>query len=99
MAWERAGRYYTRSKKLNGRVHREYIGGGLVGELAAAADAQRRVERAIAAAEWQEEKARLAALDALLNALEAQTRLIADAALRAAGFHPHKSQWRRKRGR
>lgn len=28
MGWDKDGRYYTRSKRVNGRVAREYVGGG-----------------------------------------------------------------------
>ena len=44
MAWER-GRYYTRSRKVNGKVLREYIGRGIAGQLAARLDALVREER------------------------------------------------------
>ena len=48
MSWEKRNRgteYYTRSKKTNGRVVREYIGRGPEAERAAAEDAARKADR------------------------------------------------------
>jgi hypothetical protein len=96
MGWDR-GRYYTRSRKVNGRVVREYVGGGLLGVLAAADDALAREERARQAEAWLRERAEDAALDGDLNRLEEITDLLAQAALVAGGFHEHRGEWRKRR--
>lgn len=101
MGWEtreRGGRYYTRSRKVGGRVVREYVGGGAAGELAAAQDAmtrRRRDEEAATLRAMQEREAgALAALSELGTLLDG----LAAALLVGNGFHRHKrGEWRRKR--
>ena len=53
---ERGGLYYTRSRKVNGQVVREYVGGGVLGQLAAFMDADERRRREEEAALWREER-------------------------------------------
>jgi hypothetical protein len=95
MAWERG--YYYRVRKVGGRVVRQYVGAGVSAELASQLDAMERACREAEKVAWLKEKARLDALDADVSALIDLTDLVAAAALRAAGFHQHKRQWRRKR--
>ena len=45
---ERGGLYYTRSRKVNGRVVREYVGSGASGELVTLMDAQELTVAAVA---------------------------------------------------
>ncbi len=103
MGWETrrgGGRYYTRSRRRSGRVVREYVGAGLIGELAAAADAEarqaERQRRAVEAAE-RDQVATVAALTAdLCRLVDAQ----AAAALMLAGYHQHhRGEWRQRRDR
>ncbi len=97
MGWEK-GRYYTRSKKVNGRVVREYVGFGRVAELAAELDAIKRQQRQAERDALLAKRAELDALDAPLDELNDLADLLARAALLAAGFHQHRrSEWRKRR--
>ena len=103
MAWETrkgGGRYYTRSKKINGRVIREYVGAGLKGELAAAADARARAERHAQQAEWLAKQDRMEAALGPLEEFYDGVETLARGSLILAGYHQHhRGEWRRKRGR
>jgi hypothetical protein len=100
MALERrAGRvYYYRSRRVSGRVVKEYAGCGRVATLAAELDGLDRDERAI---DHEREKAKrdeLAALDGPLAELDELMNLLARAALVAAGYRQHhRGEWRKRR--
>src|SRR5215470_16448395 len=99
MGWDR-GRYYTRSKKVAGRVVREYVGTGRVAELAAELDAIGRAGREARAAELRALKSERQSLDDLIREMTELTDLAARAALLAAGFHrPKRGRWRKRRVR
>ena len=101
MGWEsrqRGGLYYTRSRKENGRVVREYVGGGILGELAAEMDALERERREEQAARWKEEQEELDALEADVKELSEASELLVRAALLASGYRQHnRGEWRLRR--
>jgi hypothetical protein len=100
MGWELRGgrRYYTRSRKVGGRVLREYLGRGPEAELAAALDAARRAEQARRRRAARAEQQRTAVADSLVLSFCSQVELVARAALVAAGHRQHaRGQWRRRR--
>ena len=89
--WERrkrGGLYYTRSRKVDGRVVREYVGGGVLGEIAARMDADERRLREVEAALWIEEREGMETLDGLTEELYEAVEVLAQAALVAAGLPP-----------
>ncbi len=100
MAWEsreRGGPYYTRSRRVNGQVVREYIGGGELARIVSESDTRRRTLRK---AERQQERAELERLEALaapLGELCEVTETLVRAHLLAGGYHKHKGEWRRER--
>lgn len=95
---ERGGLYYTRSRKDGGRVIREYVGGGILGELAARMDAEERQRREEEEAIWKEERDSLEELSVLVEEICEGAETMARAVLVAAGFRRHnRGEWRRKR--
>ena len=103
IGWEtRKGRgaYYTRSRRVGGRVVREYVGSGELAVLAAEWDRGAREERQAEAARWHERKAQDAALEAKLDEACRLADLLAEAVLLAAGYHRHHhGEWRKRRGK
>ena len=100
MAWEtreRGGSYYTRSRRQDGRVTREYIGGGLLGRLAAQLDELERQQREEEAAYWQAECQSLAQSAGFLGELEEAAKILTHAEFLVSGYHKHKGEWRRLR--
>ena len=101
MSWENRkgrGRYYTRSRRVNGRVRREYVGRGDLAEAIAAADDFKRKHKRSLAAAMDADRQRRDAADMLLNQLATATDLFVRAALELSGFHQHdRGQWRRSR--
>lgn len=103
MAWERRARgglYYTRSRKMNGRVVREYIGAGETAALIAQLDALERQSKEQERAAEREELARLAALESLVRPICDEVDRAYRETLSTAGYHQHKrGEWRKKRAR
>jgi len=102
VAWEeRGGRlYYYRSRRIDGRVVKEYVGSGPPVELIAGEEeATRRTERARRKTE-KAERERLEAFDREIDAACEAIDLLARAALVGAGYRQHiRGEWRLKRAR
>jgi len=101
MSWEtrQYGRYYTRTRRANGCVIREYCGCGEVAERAAAIDRERRREREMRATRFREKQEELAGVDAEVAEACRVAELVAHAALLSAGYYEHRGQWRKRRAK
>src|SRR4051794_26888894 len=101
MAWEQRGnhRYYYRSRKIAGRVVKEYIGGGLTGELAARQDERRLRKREAERAAVQTDRDAFEAAAAAHDTFSRVTDALMATALIEAGYHRHdRGQWRKRYG-
>lgn len=101
MSWERrrrGGWYYTRTTRRDGRRFREYVGGGLLGLLADAADQLKREAKADARSKALVTIDEAGKQDGAVVSFCAQVASITRAALLLSGFHYHKrGEWRRRR--
>ena len=100
MGWERRGKCnnYTRSRKVNGKVVREYYGVGLIGELASTLDKLHRAERIERENKFKEELAQVQQTDEAIEAFCFSVKTLFRAVLYANGYHQHdRGQWRRRR--
>lgn len=97
MAWDRRG-YYYQSRKVAGRVQREYFGRGPLADLTAEMDYVQRLRRKAEREAREAERARADCLDDLMQEVNEVTDLVAEAVLVASGYHQHKrGEWRRRR--
>ena len=100
MAWETRkgkGRYYTRSVKVNGRVHRLYYGKGTEGEYAAGRDLYRRMERSFNWHVARSCKDSLATAEEPFLDLIAVSDFLTDAYLLTLGYRKFRNTWRKPR--
>ena len=99
MAWEQRGSnlYYYQSKRVNGRVRKNYVGAGEVAQAIAHSDETIRQSRAAqserARVELEEARTLASAGEELCEAAD----ILAVAQLVAAGYHRHKGEWRMRR--
>lgn len=99
MAWEPrrgGGKYYYRSRRIDGKVVKEYIGTGAEAERIAEQDRQAREQRRRQREEVKALEAKLAATQKHVDGLIERTELMLAAYLLTAGFHCHRSEWRQK---
>ncbi len=82
---------------MNGHVTREYVGGGLAGQLAAEADRIERERREVEALEAKREREKLEVLAAPVVELYEAVDIIVRAHLVAAGYRRYQGKWRRAR--
>jgi hypothetical protein len=100
MGWETRGgtkRYYTRSKRVNGRVVREYFGRGEKAQEAARQDHMQRVERQTRRRELALELARWDALERVALEYRNAVEIVSRAMILCAGYHYHRGELRKRR--
>ena len=75
---------------------REYIGGGVLGRLAAQLDELERQQRQEEATYWREERERFEQNAAFVRELEEAAQILSRAHLITAGFHKRRGECRRR---
>jgi len=94
--------YYTRSRRVNGKVTREYVGSGQLALLAFEMEqADGLLDKYLRLKEqelWQQEREAALTLDQAVGAVCEDTGRLFHEAMVAAGYHQHaRGEWRKKR--
>ena len=99
MGWERRGNceYYYRKVRRGGCVVSEYVGRGDCAFLTALLDEERREERQEHCKVEQRVREDARRIDSVLALIDDTLRTLTTAALKEAGYHKHKGQWRKRR--
>ncbi len=99
MGWENRGngRYYYRKKRIGSKVVSEYVGTGLIGEIAEEFDKSESEERILRHKEEKKEIRCTAEINNIVKKIENEIKLLTKAFLILKGFHTHKGEWRKKR--
>lgn len=92
-------KYYYRSRRIEGRVVKEYVASGQAAENAAKRDKEAREQRRIQRKETEQLEAELAKVTQVVEAISERSEVLLAASLLTAGFHQYKSEWRRSRDR
>jgi hypothetical protein len=96
MAWDQ-NRYYSRSFRVDGRIIRQYIGGGEAGRLAAQHDQERREKIKLRHEAANRLMSDLKAIDEIVTILCHRAELAARTAMCVAGYYQHhRGEWRRR---
>ena len=90
-------RYYYRSRRVNGRAVKQYIGRGPAAALAARADEEKRAAATARRAALLAEKTLFQFADFRVKDSRALIDLLMSATLILAGYHLHHGIWRRRR--
>ena len=102
MAWESrngVGRYYTRSRRVHGKVKRTYIGTGPAAHAIAALDADTRRIREEERAARNACRAELESVTALVDRSWAGVLGLLRLVLVSNGYYRHhRGEWRKRRG-
>jgi hypothetical protein len=99
MGWEdrNGNAYYYRKRREGKRVVSEYVGNGLIAQIAQVTDMEERAEIENKRAELREQKELAQVIDSQVNKVEQYARVITRGHLLLAGYHTHKAQWRKRR--
>jgi hypothetical protein len=99
MGWEqRRGRsYYYRKLREGGRVRSKYVGTGMLAQICAEDDNDKRRDRQAKHAADHATRQAEAEIDRQLADAESALAAMIHATLFAAGYHKHNGQWRKKR--